>query len=182
MQRNVNNRTIANSKHDNLPENKCLPRRWCTPQNTESRGRNSRLRWIEGFRDCAELARDLRRGKLVCVMDREADIFALFEEQRARPEAELLVRAKGRRKVAGGGSLLETLHTAPVCARAVVAIDRLIARPKSSKRAARPGRAKRSATLVLRARTVELAPTGRGTPGQAPDAPAGGACRGGARA
>ena len=84
-----------------------------------------------------------------------SDIFALFEEQRAQPEAELLVRAKARRKVAGGGSLLESLRNAPVRARAVVAIDRLTARPKSSKRAARPGRARRSATLVLRACTVE---------------------------
>ena len=38
MQRKVNNRTIANPKHDNLPESKCLPRRWCSPQLTESRG------------------------------------------------------------------------------------------------------------------------------------------------
>ena len=55
MQRKVNNRTIANPKHDNLPESKCLPRRWCSvssarrwcsPQLTESRGGNSRLRWF----------------------------------------------------------------------------------------------------------------------------------------
>ena len=125
-------------------------------------------RWIEGFRDCAELARDLGRARVVCVMDRAADIFALFEEQRARPEAELLVRAKGRRRVAGGTSLLEALRAALACARAVVSIDRLTARPKSSKRPARPGRARRSATLVLRARSVELAPTGHVHRGKAP--------------
>ena len=118
-------------------------------------------RWIEGLRDCAELARELGPGRLVCVMDREADDFRLFEEQRARPEADLLVRVKGRRRVAGGRSLLDTLRAAPVRARAVVAIDRLSARPKSSKRPARPGRARRSATLALHAHSVELAPTGR---------------------
>ena len=118
-------------------------------------------RWIEGLRDCAELARELGPGRLVCVMDREADDFRLFEEQRARPEVDLLVRVKGRRRVAGGRSLLDTLRAAPVRARAVVAIDRLTARPKSSKRPARPGRARRSATLALHAHTVELAPTGR---------------------
>ena len=116
-------------------------------------------RWIEGFRDCAELARELGPGRLVCVMDREADDFRLFEEQRARPQLDLLVRVKGRRRVAGGRSLLDALRAAPVRARAVVAIDRLTARAKSSKRPAHPGRARRSATLALHADTVELAPT-----------------------
>ena len=58
-------------------------------------------RWIEGLRDCADLARELGPGRLVCVMDREADDFRLFEEQRARPEVDVLVRVKGRRRVAG---------------------------------------------------------------------------------
>ena len=70
--------------------------------------------WIEGFRDCAELARELRPATVVCVMDREADDFGLFEEQRARPQAELLMRVQGRRRVAGGRSLLDTLCAAPV--------------------------------------------------------------------
>ena len=74
-------------------------------------------RWIEGLRDCAELARELGPGRVVCVMDREADDFRVFEEQRARPEADLLVRVKGRRRVAGGRSLLDTPRAAPVRAR-----------------------------------------------------------------
>ncbi len=119
------------------------------------------FQWIEGFRDCADPAQEVGRGKLVCVMDREADMFSLFEEQLARPEAELLVRAKGQRKVKEAGSLLDALRAAPVRARTTVAIERLTARPKSSKRKAREDRAKRSATLLLRARSVELAPTGR---------------------
>ena len=125
-------------------------------------------RWIEGFRDCAELARELGPGRLVCVMDREADDFRLFEEQRARSEADVLVRVKGRRRVAGGRSLLDALRAAPVRARAVVAIDRLTARPKSAGRPARPGRARRAATLALHADTVELAPTGREHRGKPP--------------
>ena len=125
-------------------------------------------RWIEGFRDCADLARELGPGRLVCVADREADDLRLFEEQRARPQADLLVRVKGRRRVAGGRSLLDALRAAPVRARAVVAIDRLTARPKSSGRQARPGRARRSATVALHADTVELAPTGREHRGKPP--------------
>ena len=53
-------------------------------------------------------------------------------------------------------------------ARAVVAIDRLTARPKSSGRQARPGRARRNATLALHTDSVELAPTGREHRGKPP--------------
>ena len=125
-------------------------------------------RWIEGFRDCADLARELGPGRLVCVADREADDFRLFEERRARPQVDLLVRVKGRRRVAGGRSLLDALRAAPVRARAAVAIDRLTARSKSSGRQARPGRARRNATLALHADSVELAPTGREHRGKPP--------------
>ncbi len=78
------------------------------------------------------------------------------------------MRAKGRHRVAGGTSLLEALRAAPESARTVVAIDRLTARPKSSKRLPRPGRAQRGATLVLRTRTVEFAPTGQQHRGKPP--------------
>ena len=71
------------------------------------------FQWIEGFRDCAELARKLGRGKLLCEMDWEAEMVPLFEEQRTRPEAELLARAKGRRSVAGAASLLNALRAEP---------------------------------------------------------------------
>ena len=88
-------------------------------------------RWIEGFRDCADLARELGPGRLVCVMDREADDLRLFEEQRARPQADLLVRVKGRRRVAGGRSLLDALR-APV-ARAAVPLWRRTPTPSNSR-------------------------------------------------
>ena len=40
-------------------------------------------RWIEGLRDCAEVSRSLDGVRVVSVVDREADFFALFAEQRA---------------------------------------------------------------------------------------------------
>ena len=137
-------------------------------------------RWLEGYRTCAELGGELGPGRVVCVADREADILELFEAQRERPDAELLVRARGRRRIAvkGGSpgsprkrptvSLLEALRAAPVRGRMLVAIDRLTPRPKSSRRQARPERHARSATLVLRSRTVELAPTARQHQGKPP--------------
>ena len=129
-------------------------------------------RWLEGVRNCAEVARELTDSQLICVMDREGDAYEIFAEQRTRPEVDLLVRAKGNRRlvpqrIAGKKpsqppkSLLKTLQTAPVLARMVVAIDRLTPRPKRSKRPARPGRQKRQASLVLRSQIVELTSTTR---------------------
>ena len=40
-------------------------------------------RWIEALRDCAELARELGPGRVVSVMDREANDFRVFEARRA---------------------------------------------------------------------------------------------------
>ena len=51
-------------------------------------------RWIEGLRDCAEVSRSLDGVRVVSVVDREADFFALFAEQRASSEVELLVRGE----------------------------------------------------------------------------------------
>ena len=44
--------------------------------------RRKTYRWIRGLRECAELAGQLAGVRPVSVMDREADVFALFAEQR----------------------------------------------------------------------------------------------------
>ena len=133
-------------------------------------------RWLEGYRCCAALGRDLGPGRVVCVMDRPAgDVFEIFAARRTEPDADLLVHARGNRRVAAvdasGGtgpvqSLPRTLQAAPALGTITVAIDRLTAR---SRRTA-PGAAlavRSQAALVVRSQTVELAPTGgthRGRP------------------
>ncbi len=64
------------------------------PGPVATRKKKKTYRWIEGLRDCAEVSRSLDGVRVVSVVDREADFFALFAEQRASPEVELLVRAK----------------------------------------------------------------------------------------
>ena len=65
--------------------------------------------WIEGIRDCMELKAQMPHTKLINVMDREADFFELFEEQRCRCSGiELLVRAKHDRVTTGEKKLFET--------------------------------------------------------------------------
>jgi len=55
--------------------------------------------WIEHHRDLVALAADMPQTRLIDVCDREADFFELFDEQRAAPGVELLVRAKYNRNI-----------------------------------------------------------------------------------
>ena len=43
------------------------------------------FRWIEGLRDCVAVAREMSDTRVISVMDREADFFDLFVEQRRDP-------------------------------------------------------------------------------------------------
>lgn len=139
-------------------------------------------RWIEGLRDCAEVRRSLDGVRVISVVDREADFFALFAEQRATPEVELLVRAKQdrvlerktRAKTPGSNGkpkrerrLFGRLRSAPVRARMGLKVKRQSARIKASKQAARPGRPARVARMELRYETLTI-PAPRGTPAGIP--------------
>lgn len=144
-------------------------------QKTPGQGKTER--WLEGYRNCAALGRDLPDGRVVCVMDREADAFEVFETQQARPHADILVRGRKTRKVAAVDAsgaagpakpVLKTLQEAQLLGTMIVAVDRLTPRPKRSRRPAKAGRRARSATLAVRSQAVELAPTSREHQGKPP--------------
>lgn len=114
--------------------------------------------WIEGYRDCVEVARTIPDTRVVCVMDREADIFELFEEQRRQPEADLLIRARHNRCIVNGGKLFDAVKSAPVRQRLTFPVPRQSARPKKSKQKARPKRDERVAHVAVRYKEIELRP------------------------
>jgi Druantia protein DruA/Transposase DNA-binding len=114
--------------------------------------------WIVGLRDCMEVAKEMPRTRLVSVMDREADFFELFEEQRRNPSVELLVRAKHNRSTTGEGKLFEAAKQTEVRANLRIHVDRQSARPKKSKQKARPNRSGRTAEASIRYKQVELQP------------------------
>jgi len=115
--------------------------------------------WIQAQRDCVAVAAAMPQTRLVSVMDREADFFALFDEQRRHPRVALLVRAQYDRALAGeAGHLFATVRQAPVQARVQVPLPRQSARPKRAKQPARPKRAARTVTLAVRAQAVQLRP------------------------
>lgn len=116
------------------------------------------FRWIVGFRDCVEVSSKLPDTQLVSMMDREADIFELFDEQRRNPSVELLVRAKHDRATAGDTRLFDAVRRTPVRSQLCIQVPRRSTRPKKSKQKARPGHPKRTAEVSLRYHSVELRP------------------------
>ena len=69
------------------------------------------FRWLEGHRDCVSVAKKMPKTRLLTVMDREGDIFELFEDAEAtRKRVGVLVRAKHNRCLEGRErKLFETL-------------------------------------------------------------------------
>ena len=63
--------------------------------------------WIDGLRDVDQAARALpRKTRVLCVMDREADVFALFAAQRSLRRTHVLVRARNNRNLGRDQALL----------------------------------------------------------------------------
>jgi hypothetical protein len=111
--------------------------------------------WIHGLRQCEQAAARMPQTRVVSVMDREADFFELFDEQRQRNKVDLLVRAKHDRLsndpvTAAQSSLFDQARSAAVKGRLAIAVPRQSARPKKSKQQARAGHPKRTAQVQLR--------------------------------
>ncbi|MBE0475361.1 IS4 family transposase, partial [Rhodoferax sp.] len=115
--------------------------------------------WIKGLRDCEAVSRQLPDTHLVSVLDREADFFELFDEQRKANKVDLLVRAKHDRRIgAKDGHLFDSVRNTPACGEMVIKVPRQSTRTKKSKQQAKPGHVQRSATVALRYLEVELRP------------------------
>jgi len=77
--------------------------------------------WIEGLRDCMQLKASMPHTKLINVLDREADFFELFDDQRCNcSKVDLLVRAQYNRSTTGKYKLFETARQSPAQAHASI--------------------------------------------------------------
>jgi len=114
--------------------------------------------WIRSLRDSVALAKEIPHTHQVCVMDREADFFELFDEPRPR-QVDLLVRAQHDRSTGGEFKLFDTLRQSPVCSHLSILVPRQSARAKRSKQKSRPKRAQRTAHVALRYQQIELRPS-----------------------
>ncbi len=91
-------------------------------------------------------------------MDREADFFELFDEQRTSNCVDLLVRAKHDRGTNGDLNLFESVRQTPVQGQLHIHVPRQSARAKKSKQKARPKQAERKADVALRYQKITLRP------------------------
>ncbi len=108
------------------------------------------LRWIEGLKDSAELARDLEQVTLIATLDREGDDIKVFDEHRKlQDDLDLLVRARHDRRIVGG-SLFARMRAQPVRHRLQIWVPKLSARRAAGTRKAVLGREARDADCELR--------------------------------
>ncbi len=114
--------------------------------------------WIKALRDCREVAEQLPQTRLVCVLDREADFYELFDEQRHNPGVDLLVRAQYNRNTTDSLQLFDSLRASPERGRFSIKVERQSARPKRSKHKAKSGRPARTAHVTVHYRRVEFRP------------------------
>ncbi|MDE0222930.1 MAG: IS4 family transposase [Spirochaetaceae bacterium] len=124
-------------------------------------GERKSRRWLDGFTDIVRAVREVGgKTRVLSVCDREADCFELFDAQRRSPRVDLLVRAHHDRILAKRqAKLFATMSAGTPDARIEVEVDALTARPKSSRKKARPARRKRLASCELRFRRVTLPAT-----------------------
>ena len=115
--------------------------------------------WIEGLRDSVEVAAQMPQTRLINVCDREGDFFELFDEQRRNRRVDLLVRANYNRVITDEPfKLFDAVRQAALQTKVQVHVPRQSARPKLSKKKARPKRPSRDAELELRYQRIQLCP------------------------
>ncbi len=113
--------------------------------------------WIHGLRDIDKAAETLpRKTRVLCVMDREADIFALFAAQRTLKRTQVLVRAKHNRILGKDQDrLFKAMRKGPAADVLELSVTRLSRRAKAG-RVTYKGREARTARMELRFRRVRL--------------------------
>ena len=116
-------------------------------------------KWLDGYEDMCQAAEDLPADtRVVCVMDREADCFALYDAQRQNGRVEMLVRAKHDRILVSDKCLIDKLSAAPLARKVDLELRRLTRRKKS------PGRPHRTAHLEIRYDRVTMRSKIKGRP------------------
>jgi hypothetical protein len=115
--------------------------------------------WIQGVRDCENLRAFMPGTSLINIMDREADFFEMFHDQRCySSNVGLIVRANHDRGTTGEYKLFETARRSPIQASINIKLPRQSARPKKSKQKAKAKSPERTAQASVRYRQVELNP------------------------
>ena len=117
-------------------------------------------RWLQGYEEAARIAALIADTQIVCVTDREGDIFEMFDLRRRRAgrKADILVRANYDRCLAGSDlKLFAELAAEPLAQTVSISVPRQRQHPSKASVPGRPGLAKRQATVEIRFKEVLLA-------------------------
>ena len=119
------------------------------------------FKWIEGYRDCVEIAKLTRDTRILSVMDREADLFELFTEAApTRHRVGLLVRAMHNRSLVDcERKLFDELRESDDSTQVEVEIPRQRWKKAKSGKPEQEGMAARTAILTLAFKEVSIPPT-----------------------
>ncbi len=122
--------------------------------------------WMDGFEDICEASKEVsRKIRVLCVADREADSFALYDAQRKHDRVGVVVRARHDRKLLDGDKMFATMRSGRSAGGAQIEIQRVTAREKSSGKQARKGRSHRIANAEVRYKRLRLPdPKGKAEP------------------
>ena len=117
-------------------------------------------RWLRVFEQLIEIAPSVAPTEVVCVGDRESDIFELFDLRRRRGrKVHLLIRANHNRRLEDEPrKLFDHLGALPRMARAEVEVPRQRAKKGKPSRPGRTALPARTAQVDLKWKKVKLAP------------------------
>ena len=118
-------------------------------------------RWLETVQDLGQVSELLPETEMICVSDREGDIFELFDCRRRQARSvHLLVRAKHNRCLDGGGpKLFDHLDRLPVMAEAAIEVPRQREKKGKPSKPGRPSMPARTAQVQVKwAKVTLLAP------------------------
>ena len=126
------------------------------PQNRPIQEKES-YRWLRTFHEAAEISLSLEQTELVCVGDRESDIFELFDLRRRRARnVHLLVRSCHNRRLEDQPKLFDYLADLSVSAKAQIDVPRQREKKGKPSRPGRPALPARKAQVELRWDKVAL--------------------------
>lgn len=116
------------------------------------------FRWLQGHRDCVQLAKKMPKTRLLTVMDREGDIFELFmDAEPTRKRVGVLVRAMHDRRLEDKErKLFEELKASKNKARIEILIPRQRRKKAKRGKSEQKGMPARETTLTVSFRQVAI--------------------------
>jgi len=115
-------------------------------------------RWVQTYQDAVGIAAGLTHTHLVCVGDRESDIFELFDARRKRGgRVDLLVRVQHDRCLQGEeAKLFDFIRQGPAAAELSIAVPRQREKPGKPSQPGQPAMPARHAQVEVRFRELSI--------------------------